>query len=193
MVGCGAGAPPDPRTAARQYQDAVHRGDAAALRMLLTDDGQKAHSQADVAALLRAERQELTEAAGAVTAPDVRVASVARLRFDDGEEVSLDGSGGPYRVAGAGALPGGARSPEEALDQLRRVLARRSYAGLMRVLSPTTRAAVEQDLRSLVEGLERADTLPVELVGDSARVDVPGGHHVRLKKDGKTWRVDDFD
>ena len=34
------------------------------------------------------------------------------------------------RSASAGALPGGARTPEEALDQLRRVLARRSYAGV---------------------------------------------------------------
>jgi hypothetical protein len=73
------------------------------------------------------------------------------------------------------------------------VLARRSYAGLMRVLSPATRAAIEQDLRALVTGLEKPDTLPVQAAGDSATVSVPGGHHVRLKREGGVWRIDDFD
>ena len=79
-----------------------------------------------------------------------------------------------FAVTAAGAVPGGGRTPEEALDQLRRVLARRSYAGLMRVLSPATRAAVEQDLRGLVNGLDRPETLPVTLTGDSASITVPG-------------------
>ena len=96
-------------------------------------------------------------------------------------------------MTSAGALPGGARTPEQALDQLRRVIARRSYAGLMRVLSPATRAAIEQDLRSLVDGLEHPETLPVQVTGDTALTNVPGGHRVRLKRDGGVWRVDDFD
>ena len=69
----------------------------------------------------------------------------------------------------------------------------RSYAGLMRVLTASTRAAIEQDLRSLVEGLERPETLHVEVSGDSATVGVPGGHSVKLKRDGGVWRVEDFD
>ena len=84
-------------------------------------------------------------------------------------------------------------TPEAALDQLRRVLARRSYAGLLRVLTPRTRAMIEQDLRSLVDGLDKPDTLAVHVAGDSATVIVPGGHHVRLRRDGGVWRVDDFD
>src|SRR5690606_15063917 len=100
---------------------------------------------------------------------------------------------GRFWVTAAGALPGGSRTPEQALEQLRRVLARRSYAGLMRVLTPSTRAAIEQDLRSLVEGLERPDTLEVEVSGDAATVEVPGGHSVKLKREGGVWRVEDFD
>ncbi len=82
---------------------------------------------------------------------------------------------GRYWITASGALPGGARTPEEALEQLRRVLARRSYAGLMRVLSPATRASIENDLRTLVEGLDAPGTLPVQVAGDSAVVNVPGG------------------
>ncbi len=123
----------------------------------------------------------------------MRVEATARLRFADGEEAALELREGRYWVTAAGALPGGARTPEEALDQLRRVLARRSYAGLMRVLSPATRASIENDLRGLVEGLDASDTLPVQVTGDSAVVNVPGGHLVKLRREAGVWRVDDFD
>ena len=115
------------------------------------------------------------------------------LRYADGEEAALELRDGKYWVTAAGALPGGARTPEEALDQLRRVLARRSYAGLMRVLTPATRAAVEGDLRALVEGLERPGTLPVQVSGDGATVGVPGGHQVKLRREAGVWRVEDWD
>ncbi|MEI7893088.1 MAG: hypothetical protein WCI05_08350, partial [Myxococcales bacterium] len=69
----------------------------------------------------------------------------------------------------------------------------RSYAGLLRVLTPATRTAIEQDLRSLVEGLERSETLSVQVSGETATVVVPGGHHVRLRRDGAIWRVETFD
>ncbi|MCL2448413.1 MAG: hypothetical protein FWD17_05650, partial [Polyangiaceae bacterium] len=72
-------------------------------------------------------------------------------------------------------------------------LARRSYAGLLRVLSPTTRAAVESNVRALVDGLTESEGLPIQLNGDAALVPVPGGHQVKLRREGGIWRVDDFD
>jgi len=143
--------------------------------------------------LVSDERGELAEQARALEGRDVRVDATARLRFADGEEAALDLHDGRYWVTAAGALPGGARTPEEALDQLRRVLARRSYAGLLRVLSPQTRASVESDLRALVDGLGEPGALPVQLTGDVAVVVVPGGHSVKLRREGGVWRVDDFD
>jgi hypothetical protein len=129
-----------------------------------------------------------------VTAPGVVVKSRARVRYADGEDASLVlDDQGVFRVSGVDALPAGARTPGQALEQLRRVLARRSYAGLMRVLSPTTRSAIETDLRSLVVGLEHPDGLEVLVAGDSATVQIPGGHEVRLKREGTTWHVEDFD
>jgi hypothetical protein len=139
------------------------------------------------------ERAELGDQAQAITAPDVRVEATARLRFAVGEEAALELREGRYWVTAAGALPGGARTPEQALEQLRRVLARRSYAGLLRVLSPATRAAVENDVRTLVDGLTEAGALPIQLNGDAALVPVPGGHQVKLRREGGVWRVDDFD
>jgi hypothetical protein len=147
----------------------------------------------DVVNMLADERVELSEQAAAIAQPGSRVTASARLRFADGEEAALDLRQGRYWVTSAGALPGGGRTPEEALEQLRHVLARRSYAGLMRVLSPATRAAVESDMRSFVDGLNEPAALPVQVSGDAAIVPVPGGHQVKLKREEGIWRVEDFD
>lgn len=190
---CAAGRAPDPRDAARAYAEAASRGDAQALYALLSDRARRERSPADVAGLVSGERPELAEQGAALARPNLRVEGTARLRYADGEEAALDLRDGRYAVTAAGALPGGGRTPEEALEQLRRVLARRSYAGLMRVLSPETRAAIENDVRTFVEGLDAPDALPVQLSGDIAIVAVPGGHQVRLKREAGIWRVEDFD
>ena len=190
---CGLGSIPDPKDAAREYAAAAAKGDGDAIYDMMTTEGQKARTRDDVKRIVSSERQELTDQAKAVTAPDARVRATARLHYEDGEETTLELRGGRFWVTAAGALPGGGSTPEAALDELRRVIARRSYAGLLRVLTPRTRAMIEQDLRSLVDGLDKPDTLPVHVAGDSATVVVPGGHHVRLRRDGGVWRIDDFD
>ncbi len=192
-VACGGNRVPDPKAAADAYARAAERGDADAIYAMMTASAQRERSRDEVRAIVKDERAELVDEARALGAKDARVEATARLRFADGEEAALDLADGAFAVTSAGALPGGARTPEEALDQLRRVLARRSYAGLMRVLSPATRAAIEQDLRGLVTGLDHPETLPVTMTGDAATIAVPGGHHVRLKRESGVWRVDDFD
>lgn len=117
----------------------------------------------------------------------------ATLRYGDGEHAALMVEEGEFRLGAADALPAAARTPVQALEQLRRVIARRSYAGLIRVLSPATRAAMEEDLRSLVEGLEEPAGLDVDVSGDAAVVFVPGGHVVRLKREAGVWHVEDFE
>lgn len=192
-VSCFPSKLPDPRDTARAYAVAAEHGDSAALYSLLSTPGRLQYSQADVQRVISTERGELADEGRAFLSPDLRVEGTARLRFADGEEAALDLRNGRYGVTAAGALPGGARTPEEALDQLRRVLARRSYAGLMRVLSPATRAAVENDMRSMVEGLNEPGALPVQVNGDAAVVLVPGGHQIKLKREAGIWRIEDFD
>lgn len=192
-VSCGSSAIPDPREACRAYAAAASRGDADALYGMMTQSSRQLRSREQLRNIVADERDDLAEQSQALTGPDVRVEATARLRFADGEEAALDLHGGRYWVTAAGALPGGARTPEEALEQLRRVIARRSYAGLMRVLSPSTRAAIENDMRRLVDGLNEPRSLPVQVSGDAAIVPVPGGHQVKLKREAGVWRVDDFD
>jgi hypothetical protein len=192
-LSCAGARVPDPREAAQVYAQAAARGDADALYAMMTASSKRARSLEEVRKLVGDERTELADQAKAVAGPDVRVDATARLRFADGEETALELRDGRYWVTSAGTLPGGARTPEQAIDQLRRVLARRSYAGLLRVLSPATRAAVENDMRALVDGLTEGGALSIQLNGDAALVPVPGGHQVKLKREGGVWRVDDFD
>ncbi|HEY8038450.1 MAG TPA: hypothetical protein VIF15_01600 [Polyangiaceae bacterium] len=193
LAGCASTSVPDPHAAARAYADAAARGDGEALYQMMSTSSRQARSKDDLKKMVAEERDELAQQGKELAGPDVRVEATARLRYADGEEAALELHDGRYWVTAAGALPGGARTPEEALEQLRRVLARRSYAGLMRVLSPATRAAIELDLRTLVDGLDEPGTLPVQVTGDSAVVNVPGGHQVKMKRDGGVWRVEDFD
>jgi hypothetical protein len=193
LAGCGGSSIPDPREAAHSYAEAAERGDADAIYEMLSESGQRALSRDEVREMVAEEKQELVDQARAITAPGVVVKARATVRFADGERASLDLEDGEFRVTAADALPAGARTPTQALEQLRRVLARRSYAGLVRVLSPTTRAAIENDLRSLVEGLEDPEGLEVEVRGDGAVIQVPGGHEVRLRREGGIWYVEDFD
>jgi hypothetical protein len=191
--GCGASRVPDPHAAARAYAEAALRGDPDALYAMMTTASRQTRSRDATRKIVDDQREELAEQGHDLRRADVRVEATARLRYGDGEEAALELRDGRYWVTAAGALPGGARTPEEAIDQLRRVLARRSYAALMRVLSPATRAAIESDVRALVDGLSEPETLPVHVDGDAATIAVPGGHQVKLKREAGVWRVEDFD
>lgn len=193
FAGCRSGATSDPKSAADDFAKAAERGDADAIYGMMTETDRATYARDDVRKLVGEQKEELRERAAELRSPNARIRAEARLRFDDGEEVQLDLERHRFWITAASALPGGSRTPEQALDQLRRVLSRRSYAGLMRVLSPSTRAAVEHDVRSFVDGLERPDTLDVRTTGDVAEVTVPGGHFVKLKREGGVWRVEDFD
>lgn len=192
-AGCGVGSIPEPKDAALAYADAAKRGDAAALYDMLGADGKKALTRQEVDALVRDQKAELAERGKSLEAPGVRFKTEASLAYGDGEHAALAIEQGEFRISAADALPAEAKTPTEALDQLRRVLARRSYAGLIRVLVPRARAAMEEDLRTMVEGLESPDGLEVDTNGDTATVEVPGGHFVRLRREGGVWHVEDFD
>ena len=190
-LGC-AGPRAEVSSGLARYGSALRAGDAQALRGLLTERAREALSPEAVRALLTANKAELEERAAALAGARIRV--YAKLRTVDGEETLLDLEGdGAYRVASADALPAGARTPAQALEQLRRVLARRSYPALLRLLTPTLRSALEDDLAALVRGLHRPEALDIQVSGDRANVDLPGGHAVKLRRDAGVWRVDDLD
>lgn len=192
-MGCSSQPMPDPRLAADAFADAAARGDAEAIHSMLDEEARLALSPQDVRRLVADQRKELEDQAKAIRSKDARVKASATLRYADGEDVIVDlEDDGQFRIASADALPSGARTPEQALDKLRRVLARRSYGGLMRVLSSQTRGAMENELRSLVKALENPEELEVQQSGEKATVRLPGGHLIWLRREEGTWRIDDI-
>ncbi|HNS96889.1 MAG TPA: hypothetical protein PKL73_08065 [Polyangiaceae bacterium] len=194
LGGCASQRISDPRSAAEAYAQAASRGDGDMIYDMLDEQAQRSMTRAEVRKLVANQREELAEQAKAIRSPQARVRSTATIRFADGEDAILDLSeNGQFLIVSADALPAGARTPVQALDQLRHVLARRSYPGLLRVLSTSTRSAMENDLRSLVEGLENPEELDVQQSGETATVRIPGGHWIVLRREGATWRIDNID
>jgi hypothetical protein len=183
---------PAPEPMIDAYAEALNNKDAEAIYGMMSDESRRAISKEELRRVLDEQNKELGEHAKGVSSEERVLHARAEVRYDDGEVVSLDLDNGRFKVTAADALPAAAKTPAQALTQLRRVLARRSYAGLLRVLSPRTRAAIERDLRSLVEGLTDPEALSVDVVGDAATVDVPGGHQVKLRREDGVWHVDDF-
>jgi hypothetical protein len=193
MFGCSSGRMPDAKAAADAYAKAAERADVDAIYAMSSRATQRRYGRAGVRALVRDERRELLQKARSVAAANAELVERAELRFADGETALLSVEAGKFRILSAGALPSAARSPAEALGELRQALARRSYPSLLRVLSDDKRSALESDLRSLVIGLEQPEALEVKVNGDTAEVTVPGGHLVKLKREAGVWRIDDFD
>ncbi len=192
-IACSRSALPDPSDAAAEYARAAERGDADAIFGMLTEKARTAQGKEGTRRLVNDSRAELARQGRALASPQASVKIGARLRYADGEQVELDVEEGRFAIRSASVLPAGARTPAQALSELRAALARRSYAALIRVLSSETRSSMENDLRSLVEGLEQPETLDVKVSGDSAEVEVPGGHSIRLKREAGIWRIEDFD
>src|SRR5262245_40146300 len=141
-AGCTRSPMPDPKDAVSAYEAAATRGHAKDIYGTLSERSRNALNVAAVERIVCDERAELASQAKAVAEPGAMVRASARVRYADGEDATLDVEEGGFRVSSADGLPAAARSPVAALEQLRRALARRSYAGLMRVLSPATRSAI---------------------------------------------------
>ena len=193
VVACGPPALPDPRAAAAAYARAAARGDAVAVRGLLTEESRRALGRDRIWRIVTENRAEAAADAPGFASPRATVRAAAEIRYADGEPAIVELDGGRYRISSALGLPSAPRTPVAALGGLRAALSRRSYDALVRLLSTSTAGSVEADLRGLVAGLEHPETLDVRVHGDTAEADVPGGHRVVLKREAGVWRVHDFD
>ncbi|HEY2409619.1 MAG TPA: hypothetical protein VGI10_26625 [Polyangiaceae bacterium] len=189
---CAPAALPDPRGVAREYADAARRGDSRRIYALLSKQARRDYGEAGVQRMVLDAHGELASQGQALTRGPLALEASAEIRFEDGEVARFELEDGTFRLSSMGALPSLPHTPAEALADLRRALARRSYPALVGVLSTEMRSALESDLDSLVEGLEDPATLEVKVNGDTAIVDVPEGHQIKLKREAGIWRVQDF-
>jgi hypothetical protein len=193
---CGACAPkglPDPRVAAQRWADAVRTGDEGVVYSMLTSASQRDQGRSGVKRLLAQHRAELQALARSTLTPNARIDTSAEVNFGNDRTARVVLEDGGFKVAAAAALPAAAASPRDALRELREVLARRSFAGLLRVLTRDTAQGLEASLRDLLDALEEPSTLEIELEGRRATARLPGGHTVQLEHEDGVWRVKDFD
>lgn len=193
MAGCSRPAVPDPKAAALEFAQAAEAGDDAAVYAMMTERSKMEYGPARTKVLVEDARQELKDTGAALKKGPVTVQAQAEIRFTDGEKAVLELESGQFRVAQVGTLPSGAVTPAQALSELRVALARRSYPALMRVMTASTRGTMENNMRSLVSGLQEPETLDIKVEGDRAEVELPDGHTVRLKREEGQWKIDDFD
>lgn len=184
---------PDPRLAAQRWNEALQRGDADAVYALLSTSAREALGHKGVEQVLARDRKELVAAATSATNANARVETSARVEYSEERIASVVLEDGAFRVAAAAALPARAASPEDALRELREVLARRSFAGLLRVLTADAARSLDAQLASVVEALGDPATVDIEVDGRRATARLPGGHTVKLEREDGAWRVRDFD
>lgn len=188
------GAVPAPKDAAEAYAAAAEKGDSDAIWSMLSTRSKATTSKAEIDQAVKTSRAELVDQAKDLRKSDGAIVAVARLRFEDGSEAALTLEDGKFAVASAGMLPGGGTTPQEALSALRDVLERRSYPAMLRLLSPELRAAVESQLRGLVEALDDPSAIAVPPgSGDDVEIKLSNGHRVRLRREQGTWYVENFE
>lgn len=193
LLACSSKPLPDPRVAVQRWADAVEKGDSEAVHALLTEDARRSRGESRVAELLKLHHKELTATGQATASPQARLETVAELSLPHDSTATVVVEEGRFRVAAAGALPAAASTPLDAVRELREVLARRSYAGLLRVLSGDTAGALEGGVKDLVDALEEPSALEIAVDGRRATARIPGGHQIELVREDGVWRVKDFD
>jgi hypothetical protein len=146
-----------------------------------------------VSQLLGDSKRELLEQATAATSERAEITTHVEVRFVDGEVATLSVDDGRFRIAAASALPAQATTPEQVLGELRAVLARRSYQGLVRVLTKEASHELETKLGSFVDALNEPDALEIQVDGDRAVVEAADGHRVELEREGGVWKVRSFE
>jgi hypothetical protein len=196
LVSPGACAPkplPDPRSVAQRWADAMKKGDTDTAYELLSDDARRSFGRKGVAELLGQHRQELAQRGQATAAPHARLDASATVTFADDRSARVMLERGRYRVAAAGAFPAAAATPLDALRELREVLGRRSFRGLLRVLTRDTAQTLEGSLADLLKALDEPSSVDIELEGRRAVAKLPGGHRVELEREDGVWKVKEFD
>jgi hypothetical protein len=191
-LGCARTEIPDPRDAARTYQEAVERGDPQALHALLSEEGRVAYSPEDIALLLEQDRMEIQAQAASVNEPDARVEGRARVMLADQREAELTFSESRFWVQGTLALPFQSQSPEELLQSLATALDSRSLPLLLSLLTEEQRSRVEERLDALSASLALRNGAVVRVRGERAEIELPDGQLLVLRRQHGSWQIEEL-
>lgn len=181
---------PDPRQAARAYEQALESGDAARVRALLSKDAQDTYSEQDVKALLQRDGQELRAQAAACADESARVEATAVVRGAGQAELGLTLEEGAFRIDSEAALFPRPATPEAAARALRAALSSGHIERIERALSGQRRAFLEERRAALLESLADLERASIRVSDQSAVIELPDGQVLELVEEGGVWRVE---
>lgn len=180
---------PPPQPAVERYARAVESQQVELVWSMMSSSARQDISKAEMAELLAANHAELLALVQELKRQGVRFEERAVLFLDQGEDVELVLEAGQFRIRYQELLPGPAQSPHEALERLRRALARRDYPGLLSLLDPKLRSEVEGAIETIEAVVSNLDEALLDVRSDRATVTLPGGRMVQLKRTDQVWFI----
>lgn len=181
---------PDPRDAARQYEQAVSQKDAAALHALLSREARSTYSLKDVAELLERDQADLSSRASACAEPAAELRATAVVASPSGLELGLALEDGLFRIDSDSALFPRPQTPEAAVRALVWALKSGETERVEAVLSAERRAGLEERRAALLESLSGLDRASVQVRDHRAVVELPDGQEIELVEEQGVWRVE---
>lgn len=191
VTACGGEAVPSPDTAVNAYTEAVKRGDARALRELLTERGRAAYSEKEVEDSLRENQKELL--ARSATWQRAEFETRATLWSEAGDPVALVLERGQFRLDGVGMMPSRAATPEAALAELRMAVRSRNLTLVLGVLAGEKRTEIESVLEALEAALAEIELAVTTTRGDRAEIELPSGVRISLVRVEGVWRIEEIE
>jgi len=189
-LGCARTRVPDPRDAARQYEEALEQGDAARLHALLSRRAQATYSEADLTLLLKRDGKELLENARGCVDPGSSVSASASMTTGAGLDLGLELEDGAFRIDSDTALFPRPGTPEAAARALRQALSSGQVERVEAILSRDRRADLEERRAALLESLSALDQASVRVRDHRATIELPDGQLLELVEEEGVWRVE---
>lgn len=184
---------PHPDAVLQQYVEHIEGGELDAAYALLSEAQRQSMSLDEFRTAAQEHPEELAsqvrELRRQMTEP---IPVRAEIRLDSGDVATFQLHGGRWRIAEGAAGAVSLTSPTQTLRALRRALLRRSYRGVLRVLSREARAQVEDEIARIIEGIEDEESLTIEVTGNRARVIYDENHFLELQREDGEWMIVDM-
>ncbi len=194
LGGCAGGGsitrPPD--TLARDYADALRRGDADAVYAMLDEETRASVDLETLRAQMAETQAELEEQAQAIEAAllDPQLVSTgARVPLAHDQHATLVVEGTRWRILGTVLDAVSLATPRDAVLAFRSALGRRSLRGVERVLARQPRSEIEAQIQRFLMDTEDELDLDVDIQGNDATVRTASGRVIRLVREAGEWHV----
>jgi len=194
-LGCGAASRvAHPDATLRSYVEAVESEDYETAYRLLSEEQRARMPVEEFRRLAALNGPELEDQARQLRRHlETPIAVTAELRSRTGETASFALEQGQWTLTEGAAGSNSLQSPRHTVRALRRALQRRSYDGVLDLLSRDAQAIVEDEVERIIEALAEDELFAIEVTGNRARVFYDDDHFIDLVREQGRWVITDLD